>query len=348
MTAARSFPVTPAPHMRPATSIPAVMRTVLYALAPGLLLYAWFFGWGVLINLCIAVVAAMATEALLLRLRRRPWRPALADLSALVTAALLAFALPPLLPWWLPALAGATAIFLGKQIYGGLGANLFNPAMVGYVVVLLSFPAEMIQWPAPRGTGLSAIELDLPAYFSYATAGQLPDDVTIDAVTQATPLDVVRVGLSNMQTIGEIRVGPLFGAFGGTGWQWTTTLIALGGIYLLYRGVVRWQIPVAVLGGVLAPAALLYLVDTSRYASPLFHLFNGATLLGAFFIATDPVTAAATDRGRLIYGAGIGLLTYAIRTWGGYPDGLAFAVLLMNASVPLLDRYTRPRIYGHG
>lgn len=348
MTRARSFPVTPAPHMRPTTTVPAVMRTVLYAMAPGLLLYAWFFGWGVLINLCIAVVAAAATEALLLSLRRRSWIAALADFSAVVTAALLAFALPPLLPWWLPALAAVTAIVLGKQIYGGLGANLFNPAMVGYVVVLLSFPAEMIRWPAPRGTDSSAVALDLPAYLSYSFAGRLPDDVPIDAVTQATPLDVVRIGLANMQTIDEIRVGPSFGALGGTGWQWISAMIALGGIYLLYRGVVRWQIPAAVLGGVLAPAALLYLVDASRYASPAFHLFNGATLLGAFFIATDPVTAAGTDRGRLIYGAGIGCLTYAIRTWGGYPDGLAFAVLLMNASVPLLDRYTRPEIYGHG
>ena len=341
------FPLSPAPHMRPITSVPTVMRTVFYALVPGVSACIWSFGWGILVNLILASLAAIGIEALILRLRGRDLAPALTDGSAVVTAALLAFALPPLLPWWLPVVAAAAAILLGKQLYGGLGANLFNPAMVGNVVVLISFPAEMVQWLAPRGSGLTSAELGFVGHLVYSFAGQLPVGVSIDAVTQATPLDVVRVGLANMQTVGEIRVGPLFGEYGGVGWQLTATSIALGGFFLLYRGVIRWQIPIAVLAGILLPATLFYIGDTSRYPSPVFHLFNGATLLGAFFIATDPVTAAASDRGRLYYGAGIGALTYAIRTWGGYPDGLAFAVLLMNASVPVIDRYTRPRIYGH-
>jgi electron transport complex protein RnfD len=324
------------------------MRTVLYALAPAALCYAWFFGWGVIINIGLAAAAATATEAGLLRLRAQPWRPALADYSALVTAVLIAFALPPILPWWIPVLAGAVAIALGKQAYGGLGANLFNPAMVGYVVVLLSFPAELVQWPAPRGTGLTSTSLGLAEQLAYAFLGRLPEGTGIDALTQATPLDAMRVGLTNLLTVEEIRVGPLFGSLGGAGWQTLAVVIGLGGAYLLYRRIIRWQIPVAVLAGVLVPAVLLHVADTSRYVSPAFHLFNGSTMLGAFFIATDPVTAAASERGRLIYGAGIGVLTYAIRTWGGYPDGLAFAVLLMNASVPLIDRCTPPRIYGHG
>ena len=333
--------------MRPFTGVPAVMRTVVLALIPGLALYIWSFGWGIAVNLTIAVAAAMGAEAIFMRLRHRDFRPALRDGSAIVTGVLLAFALPPLLPWWVPALAATSAIVLGKQLYGGLGTNLFNPAMVGYVIVLISFPVEMVQWVAPRGTGLTIGELGLLDHVVYSLAGNLPDGRAIDAVTQATPLDVVKLGLGNMQTVGEIRVGPLFGGFGGTGWQATNIAIALGGLYLLYRGIIRWQIPTAVLLGLLLPATLFYLADTSRFPSPAFHLLSGATLLGAFFIATDPVSAAGTDRGRLYYGAGIGVLTYAIRTWGGYPDGFAFAVLLMNAAVPLIDRFTQPRIYGH-
>ncbi|HSG64066.1 MAG TPA: RnfABCDGE type electron transport complex subunit D [Gammaproteobacteria bacterium] len=343
----RQFPVTPAPHARPPTSVPDLMRTVLYALAPTVVCYAWLFGWGVIVNIVLAGIAAGATEAGLLKLRARPWRPALGDYSALVTAVLIALALPPLLPWWIPVLAAVAAIALGKQAYGGLGANLFNPAMVGYVVVLLSFPAELVQWTAPRGTGLASASLGLGQQLAYAFAGRLPDGAGIDALTQATPLDVVRVGLTSMLTVGEIRVGPLFGTLGGAGWQSLAVVTALGGAYLLYRRIIGWQIPLALLAGMLVPAALMHVTDTSRFVSPAFHLFNGSTMLGAFFIATDPVTAAASARGRLVYGAGIGVLTYAIRTWGGYPDGLAFAVLLMNASVPLIDRYTAPRIYGH-
>ena len=189
-------------------------------------------------------------------------------------------------------------------------------------------------------------QLGFWAHIAYAVTGQVPAGIGIDALTLATPLDQAREGLGEMRTLGEIQVGPLFGAFGGRGWEWINGCAALGGFYLLYRGTIRWHIPVAMLCGLLGAALILNTLDPDRYLSPGFHLFSGATMLGAFFIATDPVTAATTERGRLIYGASIGVLTYAIRTWGGYPDGLAFAVLLMNATVPLLDRYTRPRIYG--
>jgi electron transport complex protein RnfD len=181
---------------------------------------------------------------------------------------------------------------------------------------------------------------------NYSLTGRLPDELTMDAVTRATPLDLVREGARAGQPFAAVRGGSLFGDFGGRGWEWVGNFIALGGLYLLYMGVIRWHIPVAMLAGVLVPATLLYFIDPARFAAPGFHFFSGATLLGAFFIATDPVSAASSARGRLIFGGGIGLLTYAIRTWGGYPDGVAFAVLLMNAAVPLIDRYTRPRIYG--
>jgi electron transport complex protein RnfD len=175
---------------------------------------------------------------------------------------------------------------------------------------------------------------------------RLPADVELDALTRATPLDLVKEGLRTGRPFAEIRGGSLFGDFGGRGWEWVANLIALGGLFLLYTGTIRWHIPAAFFAGLLLPATVFYLLDPNGYATPGFHMFSGASMLGAFFIATEPVSAAATLRGRLIYGAGIGLLVYALRTWGAYPDGVAFSVLLMNGAVPLINRYTRPRIYG--
>jgi electron transport complex protein RnfD len=340
------FEVAPAPHARALVGVPLVMRRVLYALVPAALCYIWFFGYGLLINFAVATAAALLTEAAVLRLRGRGTRHALRDGSAFVTAALLAFALPPLVPAWIPALGSVVAIMLAKQLYGGLGKNLFNPAMVGYVFLLVSFPVEMTQWIPPRMGDIDYQHLSAVANLNYAFTGHLPAALDIDTLTRATPLDLVKEGLRSARTFDELRAGSLFGDFGGRGWEWVANLIAVGGLYLLYTGTIRWQIPVALLAGLLVPATGFYLVDASRYAAPGFHLFSGASMLAAFFIATDPVSAAATNRGRLIYGAGIGLLTYMIRTWGGYPDGVAFAVLLMNGAVPLIDRYTRPRIFG--
>ncbi len=283
---------------------------------------------------------------MVLRLRGRGARRALNDGSALVTSALLAFALPPLVPCWIPLLGGAVAILVAKQLYGGLGRNLFNPAMVGYVVLLVSFPVEMTHWIPPRMGDLDYRALGLLEQLDYAFLGHLPTAVDVDALTRATPLDLVKEGVRAGRSFVEIRGGALFGDFGGRGWEWVANLIAVGGLYLLYTRTIRWHIPVAVLSGLLVPATVFSFIDPARYAAPAFHLFSGASMLGAFFIATDPVSAAATARGRLIYGAGIGLVTYVLRTWGSYPDGIAFAVLLMNATVPLIDRYTRPRIYG--
>jgi electron transport complex protein RnfD len=323
------------------------MRRVLYALLPAAVVYVAFFGPGLLINMALATLAALTAEAVMLRARGRLAGESLRDGSAIVTAVLLAFAIPPLTPWWVPVLGAVSAIVLGKHLYGGLGRNLFNPAMVGYAILLLSFPIEMTQWIPPRMGDLDYQHLAFWPTALYSLTGELPDGLTIDALTRATPLDLVKEGLSLMRTFPELRAGPLFGDFGGRGWEWVNNLIAVGGLYLLYAGIIRWHIPVSLLAGLIVPAAIFYAIDPSRYPSPGFHLFSGASLLGAFFIATDPVSAATTARGRLVYGAGIGLLTYAIRTWGGFPDGIAFAVLLMNAAVPLIERYTRPRIYGH-
>ena len=320
----RRFAIAEAPHVIAGFSVPRVMYAVLLALLPLVIVQVVLYGPGVLLQLAVAGPIALGCEALALALRGRDSRPFLRDGSVLVTAALLAVAVPPLLPWWLTGLGTAVAVLLGKHAYGGLGYNPFNPAMVGYAVLLVSFPVAMTRWPLPLDAGGAAW----------------------DAYTGATALDALRTGLGQRYTMEEIFRGESFGSLGDAGAQWTNLAALAGGLYLLARRVVRWQIPTGVLAGIAVPAAVMHAFDPGAHASATFHLFSGATLLCAFFIATDPVSAATSDRGRLIYGAGIGGLTWAIRTWGGYPDGVAFAVLLMNLAAPLIDRYTVPRIHG--
>ncbi len=341
------FATDSAPHWRPAPDVAAMMRQVLYALAPALASYTFFFGPGLLVNTAIASVSALATEALALRLRGRPARLFISDGTAIVTAVLLAFCLPPLTPWWVTVTGAVFAVGIAKHLYGGLGYNVFNPAMAGYAVLLVAFPADMIVWLPPHIGDLDYQPLSLAQTLYYTAVGELPAGLAMDAVTRATPLDVVKSDLGLMRTMSEISSDPVFGDFGGRGWEWIGNFITLGGLWLLYKGIIRWQIPFAMLGSLMGASLLFYLADAETHPSPLFHLYAGGALLGAFFIATDPVSSAITDRGRLIYGAGCGLLTFAIRTWGSYPDGVAFAVLMMNLAVPLIDRYTRPRIYGH-
>jgi electron transport complex protein RnfD len=336
------------PHVRPSTNVTRVMGEVLVALVPATLAYVWYFGPGLLFNIAIATAVAVGTEAAMLRARGRPVQLHLQDLSAIVTAVLLAFALPPLTPWWVTATGAAFAIVFAKHLYGGLGQNPFNPAMAGYVVLLISFPAHLTHWLPASGIELDTVRAGLGASLQYLLTGSFPDGLSWDVVGGATPLDDVKTQLGQMRTVPEIRSSPIYGDFGARGWEWINNFVALGGIWLLYRKVIRWHIPLAVLAGVIVPSTLAYLLDPGTHPSPAFQTFSGATLLGAFFIATDPVSAATSDRGRLIYGAGIGVLTWIIRTWGGYPDGLAFAVLLMNMAVPAIDHYTVPRAYGHG
>ena len=340
------FDTAVAPHIPTHTSVGEIMREVLYALVPAAIVHVWFFGPGLVFNLLVATAFALGAEALMLRLRGLPLERYLGDYSAVLTAVLLAFALPPLTPWWITATGAVFAIVFAKHLYGGLGFNVFNPAMAGYVVLLISFPGHMSNWTAPSVGDLDYPYLTVLQTLNYTLTGRLPELLTMDALTRATPLDAVRSGLLQMRTIGEISSDPMFGDFGGRGWEWINNFIAIGGIYLLWRGVIRWHIPVAMLATILLLATVTFAIDPDRFPGPGFHLFSGATLLGALFIATDPVSAAASNLGRLIFGAGIGVLTFVIRSWGGYPDGVAFAVLLMNLTVPLLDRYTRPKVFG--
>jgi len=340
------FETSAAPQWRPPPTVGGMMRTVLLALAPALLAHVWFFGIGIAINIAVALVAGYGTEAACLRLAGKPAAPFLADGSTAVTAVLLAFCLPPLCPWWVTATGMAFAIAVAKHAYGGLGYNVFNPAMAGYVLVLVSFPAAMTVWPAPDIGDLDYVRPDTAATVRYAAGAGLPDGLTVDAIARATTLESVQEGLGLMRTMDEITANPIFGDFGGEGWEWIGNFIAMGGFVLLLLGVIRWHTPAAVLGSLLALATLGWLLDPDTHPSPGFHLFSGGAMLGAFFVATDPVSSPTTARGRLLYGGGIGVLTYVIRTYGSYPDGVAFAVLLMNAAVPLIERATRPRVYG--
>ena len=342
------FKRTPAPHIKTSISVHDMMFKVLYALIPGALASIYFFGWGVLFNLLIAISVCLATEASILKLRQRDITATLLDGSALITACLLALALPSLAPWWLTTIASIFAIAVAKHLYGGLGFNPFNPAMVGYIVVMISFPLEMTLWTAPMGVADGWP--DFSTTFNWVFLGALPYAETIDSISMATPIELIKTQLIQMHDVTETRrnveFSPLFSMLSGTGWQWINLLFLAGGVWLVKQNVADWRIPTAFLVSLILIANLFSVIDYSANSSAMFHAFSGGTMLCAFFIATDPVSASTTPKGRWIYGAGIGILVYIIRSWGGYPDGIAFAVVLMNMAVPLIDYYTQPKVYG--
>jgi len=343
----KSTPST-SPHIHSDKSVGRVMRQVLYALIPGIFCATWFFGWGIIINIAVASVTALIAEVALLRMRNRPIQPFLSDYSALVTAFLLAICLPSLAPWWMVMIGTAFAIVIAKHLYGGLGNNPFNPAMIGYVVLLISFPQPMTQWINPVLMESQPLTLQQSLAISFgtdlATTGL---ETSVDAISSATLLDHVKTEIKKGTTLNDaLKQTKDVEIAGINSWGWVNIGFLLGGLWLLRQRVIRWQIPAAMLIGIFLPALLLHLIRPELYAGPLFHLLSGGTMLGAFFIATDPVTACTTPKGRIIYGAGIGLFVYIIRTWGGYPDGIAFAVLLMNMTVPMLDYYTQPIVHG--
>ncbi|TNF34480.1 MAG: RnfABCDGE type electron transport complex subunit D, partial [Gammaproteobacteria bacterium] len=319
------FKTETSPHHTPVNNVSRVMRQVLLALIPGTAASAYFFGYGVLINIMLACLVALACEALMLSIRNRPLKPYLLDNSALVTAWLLALALPQLAPWWLTTIATAFAIIVAKHLYGGLGFNPFNPAMVGYVVAIISFPKEMTQWVPPLvdfSTGLGFVDT-LQIIFT----GTIPAGMSWDAITMATPLDTLKTQLGLELSIKDIHqhalYGPLFGHISGVGWEWINGLFLLGGLWLVSKGIIDWRIPTGLLGTMLLLSNSFALYDYASFVPPTFHLFSGGIMLAAFFIATDPVTASTTPRGRWLFGIGIGFFVFVIRTWGGYPDGIA-------------------------
>ena len=313
------------PHIHSGETIDKVMRLVIYALLPATALSIYFFGLPALSILLICTIGCVVFEALSCKIMKQPLT--IADGSAALTGILLALNLPPSCPWWLALLGAAIAILIGKQVFGGLGHNPFNPALVARVVLLISFPVQMTSWtaPAPLGSG-------------------------IDAVTSATPLGEMKTAvmltgkLPDMATSG---FGAYFlGDMGGCLGEVSALALLLGGIFLLYKKIITWHIPTSFIGTVIIVSGVFWLVDPGRYPNPLFHLITGGLILGAFFMATDMVTSPVTYKGMLLFGFGCGLLTVLIRLFGGYPEGVSFAILLMNAVTPLIDRYTRPKIYG--
>jgi electron transport complex protein RnfD len=322
------------------------MGLVALALLPATAFGLGQFGWPAITLFAVTIAAAVAVEAVCLRIADKPVRPHLMDGSALITGWLLALSLPPWAPWWIGVLGSLIAIALAKQVFGGIGQNLFNPAMVARVALLIAFPLEMTSFTSPSPLW-SEGALSLQQGLGVTFGGTIPD-----GFSGATVLGQVRTELGRGLDLGPILasgydpLGSALGTIGGSLGETSAILILLGGLFLLYRGVITWHIPVSMLGTLALLATLMHLIDPARYPDAIYHLVSGAALLGAFFIATDLVTSPVSKAGQLIFGAGCGLLVYAIRTWAGYPEGVAFAVMLMNACTPLIDHYVRPRIYG--
>lgn len=332
------------PFISQASSVREIMFKVLLALVPAIAVYVWYFGPAILVSITLASITALATEAVMLKLRGRPLAPFLSDNSALLTAWLLALSIPALAPWWLVVVGTLFAISVSKHLYGGLGSNPFNPAMVGYAVLIISFPVQMTHWISPHGLGQT--ELSFAEQLRYIFGSQLPSGMTLDAVTMATPLDTLKTQLHLGHSASDILQMPIYGHLAGHGSEMVALAFILGGLYLLLNRIISWHLPVAFLASMFITSGIFYLVDPTHYASPVLHWFSGAAMLAAFFILTDPVTSPTTTRGKLIFAAGAGFLTYIIRVFGGFPDGVAFATLLMNICVPLIDAYTQPKVFG--
>jgi len=329
------------PHFHADNSVTQMMLKVLIALIPGIVIYVIFFGFGVLFNILLAITTALACETLMLKMRKRPLMPFLSDGSAIVTAVLLAISIPSIAPWWIIFIGTAFSIIIAKHLYGGLGYNPFNPAMVGYAMLLVSFPKQMTSWALPTTTSDNFLGV-VESFKIFMSDSRL-----FDGISGATPLDYLKTQLNLDMKASQIIHHESFGLVAGSGFEWISLAFLFGGIWLIKQKVIDWQIPMAFLGSLFGIALIFYAIDNHQYASPVFHLFSGAAILGAFFIATDPVSAATTPKGRILYGAGIGILIYVIRTWGGYPDAVAFAVLIMNMCAPTIDYYTKPKPYGH-
>lgn len=337
---ARKRPVpTNSPYLRQPASVQLVMLKVMLALIPGIGVYIHFFGWAIVVQIAIASTTALIAESAMVAARGRPVRQYLSDGSALVTAWLIALSLPSIVPWWMTVLAVLIAIVIAKHLYGGLGQNPFNPAMVAFATMIVAYPQFMSQWPS-AGTADFAVQWQ--AIFG---------DRQLDAMVMATPLDTLRTALHTPgaeATVASVLANKTtYGMFGGRGWEWVALAYLLGGLWLIQQKVITWHIPAAFIAVFGAIAALTHWYDPTQFAGAGFHLFSGGAMLGAFFIATDPVSASTTPKGKLIFAGSIALIDWIIRVYGAYPDGIAFSTLLMNLCVPLIDMHTQPKVFGH-
>ncbi|MBN1592215.1 MAG: RnfABCDGE type electron transport complex subunit D [Candidatus Coatesbacteria bacterium] len=317
--------VSSSPHIKAAGSVSRIMWDVNLALIPAAIAAVYFFGLPALRTIVITVISCVVFEAALQKLFGK--RITISDGSAVVTGVLLAYNLPPTAPWWMAIVGGFVAMFLGKHLYGGLGNNPFNPALVSRVVLLVAWPSFMTTFPAPLGGKGGA-----------------------DAISTATPLNLLKTDMDmglHLRNSASVPLSDLFvGNVAGSLGEVSALALLLGAIYLLMRKVISWHIPVSYMGTVVIFSGIYWIIDPTAYASPAFHLFAGGLMLGALFMATDMVTTPMTGRGMLIFGVGCGLLTMIIRFYGGYPEGVSFSILFMNALTPLIDKFTKPKVLG--
>ena len=322
--------ISTAPFLHAATTTPRIMWEVVLSLLPILLAAYYYFG----LSAILVTLAAVGGSVMAERMFDARGTVALRDGSAVITGLLLALCLPPGFPLWMSFLGGVVAIGLGKSIWGGLGQNIFNPALVGRAFLQAAFPSAITTWEPPDGRYMAVRGTNL--------AAPLWQGEPVDAVATATPL--ARMKFDHVPTdLWEMLIGRTGGSLGET----CALLLILAGVYLLIRRIINWRIPVAILIAVVIPTAVLYGLDPVRNPSPAFMVLAGGLLLGAVFMATDYVSSPLTQRGIWIYGLGIGIIIVLIRIWGGLPEGVMYAILLMNAATPLINRYTRNRVYGH-
>lgn len=321
--------VSPSPHVHGAASVKSLMYDVVIALLPALGISIYFFGVGALVVTSIAIASCVLFEYLIQKFLLRE-EPSVSDGSAVVTGILLAFNVPANLPIWIIILGALVSIGVGKMTFGGLGNNPFNPALVGRVFLLISFPVQMTSWPVPKGFGTS-----------YT-----------DATTGATPLGIIKEGLLAGKELPELMsevpgyLDLFVGYMKGSAGELSAMALLLGFGYMLYRKVITWHIPISIFLSVIVFSGIMWVVNPDQYLSPLFHLLTGGIMLGAIYMATDYVTSPMTTKGKWIYGIGIGILTIIIRIWGAYPEGISFAILIMNAFVPLINSYLKPKRFG--
>ncbi len=321
--------VSPSPHIYTNESVKRLMFGVVFALLPALAVSVTFFGIGAIIVTMVAIISCIGFEYLIQKFILKQ-KHSISDGSALVTGLLLAFNLPSNLPWWIVVIGSFVAIAMAKMSFGGLGNNPFNPALIGRVFLLISFPVQMTSWPIP-----------IVSRLEYA-----------DATTGATPLAIMKEGLGSGQSVStvlenlpthfELLIGKVGGSLGEVG----ALALIIGGIYMLIRKIITWHIPVSIIFTITVFTGILWLINPEQNADPLFHLLTGGIMLGAIFMATDYVTSPMTPKGMWIYGVGIGIITVAIRVFGAYPEGISFAILIMNSIVPLINTYVRPKRFG--
>ncbi|HKL30925.1 MAG TPA: RnfABCDGE type electron transport complex subunit D [Tangfeifania sp.] len=319
--------VSPSPHVHSNDSTRKIMYRVVYALIPALIWSVFVFGLDALRVTAIAIISCLALEYIIQKYMMKV-KPSVYDGSALVTGILLAFNVPATIPWWIIVIGAIASIGIGKLSFGGLGSNIFNPALVGRVFLLISFPVQMTNWPVNQQTE------------------------AVDAVSSATPLAVIKEGITSGTPVSQLMAGMpsasdmLLGNITGSLGEISALMLILGGLYMLFKKVITWEIPVSILGSVAAVAAVFWLVDPQSYVNPVYHLLTGGLMLGAIYMATDMVSSPMTSKGQLIYGVGIGVITILIRLFGAYPEGISFAILIMNAFTPLINNYVKPKRFG--